>query len=196
MRRGTWGGDDLDAIYRVSRSGVIRTAELARLGVSNSAVHTRCRVGGPWQRILPGVILLRNGQPTPRQRSIAALMLSGDDSLLTGRSAMSEYGYRTHSGGMCRCSSPSTVEFNRLGSSRWSALFDCPSRRFGTVCAVLRCRERYSTLRGGTRRSIPHGHSSLRLFSAAMSRCANLRRNSKRVAVGGVPRYLGSCCAK
>ncbi|MBW0292237.1 MULTISPECIES: hypothetical protein [Rhodococcus] len=97
MRRGTWG-DDLDAIYRVSRSGVIRTAELARLGVSNSAVHTRCRVGGPWQRILPGVVLLRNGQPTPRQRSIAALMLSGDDSLLTGRSAMSEYGYRTHSG--------------------------------------------------------------------------------------------------
>ena len=97
MRRGTWG-DDLDAIYRVSRSGVIRTAELARLGVSNSAVHTRCRVGGPWQRILPGVILLRNGQPTPRQRSIAALMLSGDESLLTGRSAMSEYGYRMHSG--------------------------------------------------------------------------------------------------
>src|SRR3546814_13228039 len=95
MRRGTWG-DDLDAIYRVSRSGVIRTAELARLGVSNSAVHTRCRAGGPWQRILPGVILLRNGQPTPRQRSIAAVMLSGDESLLTGLSAMSDYGYRHH----------------------------------------------------------------------------------------------------
>src|SRR3546814_17724062 len=58
----------------------------------------RSRAGGPWQRILPGVILLRNGQPTPRQRSIAALMLSGDESLLTGRSAMSEYGYRTHAG--------------------------------------------------------------------------------------------------
>lgn len=97
MRRGTWG-DDLDAIYRVSRSGVIRTAELARLGVSNSAVHGRCRVGGPWQRILPGIVMLRNGQPSPRQRSIAALLYCGDDALLSGRSAMSEYGYRTHSG--------------------------------------------------------------------------------------------------
>ncbi|NMM82974.1 hypothetical protein B2J88_01085 [Rhodococcus sp. SRB_17] len=96
MRRGEWGRDP-DQIYRASTSGVIRTSELARLKVSNSAVHGRCRAGGPWQRILPGVILLGNGQPTPRQRAVAALMFSGDGAMLTGRSALSEYGYRSNS---------------------------------------------------------------------------------------------------
>ncbi|KJF20893.1 hypothetical protein SZ00_04090 [Rhodococcus sp. AD45] len=97
MRRGEWGRDP-DEIYRASTSGVIRVSELARLRVSNSAVHGRCRAGGPWQRILPGVIMLGNGQPTPRQRAVAALMFSGADAMLTGRSALAEYGYRSNSG--------------------------------------------------------------------------------------------------
>ena len=94
MRRGEWG-HRLEDLYGVSRSGIIRTAELRRWGVSNSAIDARCRPGGPWQRLLPGVVMLGNGHPTARQRAVAAIALSGENAVLTGRAALHEYGYGT-----------------------------------------------------------------------------------------------------
>lgn len=97
MRRGRWG-DDPRLLYAASADGVIRVAELTRLGVSDAAIAGRCKPGGAWQRLLPGIVMLGNGYPSPRQRTIAALMFCGRGSMVTGRAAMTQYGYRAHSG--------------------------------------------------------------------------------------------------
>ena len=97
MRRGEWG-DDPSLLIVASTDGVIRVAELTRLGVSDTAIAGRCRTGGTWQRMLPGIVLLGNGYPTPRQRTIAALMFCGRGSMVTGKAAMAQHGYRPHSG--------------------------------------------------------------------------------------------------
>ncbi len=52
----------------------------------------RCRKGGPWQRLLPGVVLLSNGTPTRVQLRQAALLYAGDRALLTGAHALDLHG--------------------------------------------------------------------------------------------------------
>ncbi|MGW6692601.1 hypothetical protein ACWF62_02340 [Rhodococcus sp. NPDC054953] len=79
-------------------SGVISVATLASFGVSSSTIVARCKPGGPWRRLLPGVVQLTNGYPTPRQRVVAALTYCGDDALLTGRAALREYGFGEEAG--------------------------------------------------------------------------------------------------
>ncbi|MFZ2177648.1 MAG: hypothetical protein WAW17_27195 [Rhodococcus sp. (in: high G+C Gram-positive bacteria)] len=92
MRRGNWA-DDLSAIAALSRDGVIRGATLEQLGVAKGTISSRCSEGGPWQRILPGVILLHNGPPTTLQRNIAALEYGGPDAVLSGHAALATLGY-------------------------------------------------------------------------------------------------------
>ncbi|SED63990.1 hypothetical protein SAMN04490220_5065 [Rhodococcus jostii] len=92
MRRGTWA-EDPSAIAAVSRDGVIRAATLERLGVAKGTISSRCNDGGPWQRILPGVVLLHNGPPTTLQRNLAALEYGGPDALLSGHAALAAFGY-------------------------------------------------------------------------------------------------------
>lgn len=98
MRRGAWGYR-LEDLYGMSRDGIIKVAELRQLGVSNSAVDSRCRPGGPWQRLLPGIVMLGNGHPTARQRAVAAVAFTGEGALLTGRAALHEYGYGSAASG-------------------------------------------------------------------------------------------------
>jgi hypothetical protein len=54
----------------------VTTAQLRGRGVTTADTNERCRPGGPWQRILPGVFLLRPGPPTPEERLHAALLYS------------------------------------------------------------------------------------------------------------------------
>lgn len=72
--------------------GVVRSADLAAAGVSHWAMSVRCRPGGAWQRVLPGVILLSAAPPTPRQRVRAALVYAGEGAVATGIAAMREHG--------------------------------------------------------------------------------------------------------
>ncbi|WP_245992396.1 hypothetical protein [Prauserella muralis] len=69
-------------------------AELVALGMSHSAISRRCRPGGPWQRLIPGVVLLNNGRPTPDQLNRAALAHAGTDAMLTGIAAARLHGVR------------------------------------------------------------------------------------------------------
>ncbi|MFZ2529282.1 MAG: hypothetical protein WAX14_16770 [Rhodococcus sp. (in: high G+C Gram-positive bacteria)] len=92
MRRGEWG-EDPGTLDRIANRGIVADATLRRVGVSGSAIHHRCKPGGPWERVLPGIIHLRNGRLTGRQRSVAALMYGGDTAILTGRAALREYGF-------------------------------------------------------------------------------------------------------
>lgn len=53
---------------------VLTTRALREHGVSALAADERCRPGGPWQLLLPGVYLLHPGPPTSDERLHAALL--------------------------------------------------------------------------------------------------------------------------
>jgi hypothetical protein len=72
--------------------GVIRRRDLLAAGVSQHTVATRCRPGGPWQLVLPGVLMLANSPPTRRQRLRAALLYAGEHAVITGVQALHEHG--------------------------------------------------------------------------------------------------------
>ena len=64
MRRGRWA-DDPEALRRTARDGVIADSALRGLGVPGTTIAERCRDGGRWRRLLPGVVLL--GPVHPRR---------------------------------------------------------------------------------------------------------------------------------
>ncbi len=74
--------------------GVITARRLVRLGVPETTVYARCRDGGPWQRLLPGIVLLHNGPATEQQRVVAALLHGGPEAQLTGLEACRRHGVR------------------------------------------------------------------------------------------------------
>lgn len=74
--------------------GVASARQLVAAGVPERTVYSRCLDGGPWQRILPGVILLFTGQPTRHQLVLAALLLGGRDAVVTGLEACRRHGIR------------------------------------------------------------------------------------------------------
>jgi hypothetical protein len=63
-------------------------------GVPERTVYERCLEGGPWQRVLPGIVLLFTGRPTIDQLTAAALLLGGPDSMITGVEACRRHGLR------------------------------------------------------------------------------------------------------
>ena len=87
-------GYDLRAIQEASRSGAIRVATLETLGVSSQTAYRRCQPGGPWQRPLPGIVLLSSLPPTRRQLVEAALLYGGEDAQVTGLEACRLHGMR------------------------------------------------------------------------------------------------------
>ncbi len=76
------------------QDGLATSRQLTDLGWSRSTIAHRCGKGGPWQRVLPRVILLQTGAPSPRQRLRAALLYAGEGALLTGAAALTLYGVR------------------------------------------------------------------------------------------------------
>ena len=60
-----------------AHDGVVTARALVALGVPESTVYHRCRDGGPWQRLAPGIILMTTGHPTTGQLVTAALLHGG-----------------------------------------------------------------------------------------------------------------------
>ncbi|MFG2805503.1 hypothetical protein [Streptomyces massasporeus] len=56
------------------RPRVMTAARLRSHGVSTAETNEQCRAGGPWQQLLPGVVLLHPGPPTSEERLHAVLM--------------------------------------------------------------------------------------------------------------------------
>jgi hypothetical protein len=83
---------------RHSRHGAIKVAQLERLGVPPPTAYRRCRPGGPWQRPLPGVVILGDSPPSRRQLVEAALLYVGPRAVLTGLEACHRHGLRAASG--------------------------------------------------------------------------------------------------
>ncbi|MEV6170504.1 hypothetical protein AB0L99_20030 [Streptomyces sp. NPDC051954] len=59
---------------------VMTAAQLRSHGVSAADTNDQCRAGGPWQQILPGVVLLHPGPPTSEERLHAVLMYAARES--------------------------------------------------------------------------------------------------------------------
>jgi hypothetical protein len=68
----------------------VRVADLAE-GV-RVTVPVLCRPGGPWQRLLPGVVLPRRDAPSRLDWQRAALLYAGPGSVLTGLDALAADG--------------------------------------------------------------------------------------------------------
>ncbi len=56
---------------------VMTGRELRALGVPDEVLQERCRPGGPWRLLLPGVYLLHAGRPSGEERLRAALLYAG-----------------------------------------------------------------------------------------------------------------------
>jgi hypothetical protein len=95
VKRGNWADAANAAILAgAATRGVISARRLVELGVPESTVYRRCRSGGPWQLLLPAVILLTTGTPTRDQLVTGALSYAGDGALVTGLEACRRHGVR------------------------------------------------------------------------------------------------------
>ncbi|OOC06265.1 hypothetical protein [Amycolatopsis azurea] len=93
VNRGRWAQHP-ELLLERSRNGVIRVADLESEDMSSSTIYARCLPGGPWQRLLPGIVLLHNTEPRPEELISAALLYSGGKSMLTGVAACLQHGLR------------------------------------------------------------------------------------------------------
>ncbi|WP_143466524.1 hypothetical protein [Lentzea kentuckyensis] len=80
----------IEQLRERSDLGVISARTLKSLGVPNPWL--KCRQGGPWQRMHPGVVLLHNGPPTRDQQLTAALLRAGPAAVVTGAEACRRHG--------------------------------------------------------------------------------------------------------
>ncbi|MFG3204757.1 hypothetical protein [Streptomyces sp. NPDC048192] len=62
------------------RRRVLTTAQLRSHGVTTAELNEQCRPGGPWQMLLPNVVLLRPGPPTGEERLHGALLYAARES--------------------------------------------------------------------------------------------------------------------
>lgn len=93
MKKGSWG-DDPEFLLENSDHGVIRVMRLQEMGVSSTTAYRRCGPGGPWTRLLPGIVLLCNAPPTREQQIAAATLYGGETALITGGEACRIHGVR------------------------------------------------------------------------------------------------------
>jgi hypothetical protein len=82
-------GELLDQQFSVASRG-----QLLGLGMKDTAMQWRVRVGGPWQTLLPGVYLSLTGAPNVPQMQMGALLYAGPGSLITGPAALMHHGLR------------------------------------------------------------------------------------------------------
>src|ERR1700753_3627885 len=74
--------------------GLVTRAQVLASGATDSAIHHRVRLGGPWRRVLPGVYLTSNGALTLDQRLMAAQLYAGTPSIIAGAAALAPYRLR------------------------------------------------------------------------------------------------------
>ncbi|MFR9730313.1 hypothetical protein ACL03H_13885 [Saccharopolyspora sp. MS10] len=83
---------DWDGVATAAIHGVLTARALDELGVPRQTVYYRASLGGPWKRLLPGVIMLSSGTPTVEQRDDAALRYAGTGAMITGLAACRLHG--------------------------------------------------------------------------------------------------------
>ncbi|MEU4803323.1 hypothetical protein [Actinosynnema sp. NPDC023587] len=84
----------IDALAGLFPHQVATATELIGLGLPGDELTDRCRPGGQWQHLLPGVLLLTRKPPNRPQWVQAALRHAGAGALLTGVDALHLHGMR------------------------------------------------------------------------------------------------------
>ncbi|SNT27619.1 hypothetical protein [Rhodococcoides kyotonense] len=92
MKRGKWA-TEREILNAASVNGVITRKALRQCGVSDGSITARTADDGKWRRILPGIVLLQNGNPSALQQQTAALLYGGEHSALTGGAAVQQHGF-------------------------------------------------------------------------------------------------------
>lgn len=82
------------SLSAAAADGIATNTALLAAGVSASTISARCSPGGPWRRLLPGVILLTTAAPTRRQLVRAAVAFAGPEAVVTGFDALLVHGVR------------------------------------------------------------------------------------------------------
>jgi hypothetical protein len=82
----------VDSFAALCGAAVVRVEDLTALGLPRSTIAHRCRAGGPWRRMLPGVVKLHNAPPDRTERRQAALLYAGEGAVLTGLDALELHG--------------------------------------------------------------------------------------------------------
>ncbi len=85
---------DWNAVAASAPHNVLSLRELAKMGVPQRTVAYRCTRGGPWTRLLPGVVMFSGGTPTWLQLLDAALRYAGPHAVLTGAAGIRLHGLR------------------------------------------------------------------------------------------------------
>jgi hypothetical protein len=74
------------------REQVLSHSDLRTLGMHPATITRWIGPGGPWQRLLPGVVLAHRGTPTRRELMLAALSYAKDGAVITGVDAIRAQG--------------------------------------------------------------------------------------------------------
>ncbi|MEU9864983.1 hypothetical protein AB0D99_29330 [Streptomyces sp. NPDC047971] len=84
------------------RHHVLSASQLRARGMAGAEIAARCKPGGGWQQLLPGVYLSHPGQPTAEERLQAALLYArrsgavpsqSPDAMITGPAALALHGF-------------------------------------------------------------------------------------------------------
>jgi hypothetical protein len=78
---------------------VMNLEQLRRAGVSDRRTRRLCGPGGPWRRLHPGVVLLRNTTPTRQHLLHAAIARYGSKVVITGADALRAHGVKCPAAG-------------------------------------------------------------------------------------------------
>ena len=101
-----------------SQQQVITRSQALACGIPQSTVSVWCKLGGKWQKILPGVYLAVTGTPTLEQRQLAALLYAGQNSVITGSAALRARRLRVPATDMVDVLIPLSVKRQSLGYVR------------------------------------------------------------------------------
>lgn len=82
----------LDDLVAYRGGCVVLVRDLVELGMHRDTIAYRCRSGGPWRRLAPGLVLLRNGAPTRDDRRRGGLLHAGPGAVITGLDALELHG--------------------------------------------------------------------------------------------------------
>jgi hypothetical protein len=83
-----------DELVELCGGWVVRVSRLEALGIARTTTQRRCRPGGQWRAIAPGVVKLNNAPPTRADHRDAALLYAGPSALITGTDALELHGMR------------------------------------------------------------------------------------------------------
>ena len=82
----------VDAVGALER--VVTHEELRQLGMPPGSISRKIGPHGPWQRLLPGVVLAHRGTPTRREEILAAIAFGGPGCVVSGADALRALGVR------------------------------------------------------------------------------------------------------